>query len=216
MKTLIHFPLRLILLLMAVFILATLCLPAAASESIDTYGISLKLNFSDNESVDHTAEDYHACTFVIQDSSSRYLVAKLDEETGIYHVAGTVAAEAAATRFRAGNNASDPTKLQIVGLSEGTYTMTNYEVMPGFTLLQDPITIAASLDGSTIDGTEVEIPNNRLLELTVNITQGFQLPDLYCYPWQNNPRFIPMAGVFFAAIIGLIICIVRLVKAPKE
>ena len=181
MKTTIRSPHRLGLLLVAVLILGSLCLPAAAAETPDTYRISMELTFYDSESVEYTAEDYGACAFLIQDSSARYLVAKLDEKTGIYQVTGTVAAEAAATRFRGGNNASKPAMLQIVGLPADTHTITPYEVLAGFQLFK-PFIVEISLDGATVDGHKVEISNNNLGDIQIVFTRGFNLPGmcLYC------------------------------------
>lgn len=215
MKMTTRFSRRLGLLLLAMLILAVLCLPATAAENEDTYGLAITLTFSDYETVEHTVEDYHTCTFLIQDSSSRYLVAKLDNETGIYHVAGTVTAEAAATRFRGGNNPDDPTMLQLDGLSEGSYTLINYEVPTGFLLMRG-IVIAFSPEGAVVGDEIAEVCDSGLVNLTLYIAHGFDLPGGYIEPWRYYSFYACLIVFVISLLVLVIMLVVFLIQAARK
>ena len=114
-----------------------------------SYGIDLTKRFSDKNG------DYSMVEFILHNDTDNYFVQAQKQIDGLYYVTGHAEAEADATHFIP----SASGKLEIKGLEDDTYTMTEVRTDNAYTLLKDGIKIViSSVEGDTlcnIYGTDV-------------------------------------------------------------
>ena len=114
-----------------------------------SYGIDLTKRFSDGKG------DFTKVEFILHNDTDNYFVQARMESAGLYYVTGHTDKEADAAHFIPDTNG----KLQIKGLEDDDYTMTEVRTDNGYTLLKDSIKIAiSSVDSDklcTIYGTDV-------------------------------------------------------------
>ncbi len=170
------------LAVLALMIPATLCLPVAAAEEDDTYGIAITLRFEESNLTERLPDDYRACAFLIRDSGGQYLVATVDGDTGAYRVTGRTDDEAAATRFRGGADHSNSAALRIRGLSEDSYTLQVCEIPENVrsALMGYSFDIRISQAGSLVDGTLADLEDGTLTFMII-LSPDFTLPSMPVY-----------------------------------
>ena len=114
-----------------------------------SYGIDLTKRFSDNKG------DYSKVEFILHNDTDNYFVQAQKQSDGLYYVTGHAEAEADATHFIP----SASGKLEIKGLEDDRYTMTEVRTDNAYTLLKDSIRIVISSAESdtlcSIYGTDV-------------------------------------------------------------
>ena len=99
-----------------------------------SYGIDLTKRFSDGKG------DFTKVEFILHNDTDNYFVKASKQSDGLYYVTGHAAAEADATHFVP----SASGKLEIKGLEDDTYTMTEVRTDNAYTLLKDNIKIVIS------------------------------------------------------------------------
>lgn len=108
------------------------------------YGIDLTKRFSDD------AGNYANVEFILHnDTDGYYVVAELNEDTGIYYVTGKSGSKSDATRFVPVESGGTAGKVIIKGIEDDTYTATEVKTDNGYTLLRDDIEIVISLEDTT-------------------------------------------------------------------
>ena len=114
-----------------------------------SYGIELTKRFSDGKG------NFSKVEFVLHNDTDNYFVQARRESDGLYYVSGHTDNEADATHFIPDING----KLQIMGLEDDSYTMTEVRTDNAYTLLKDSIKIVISQEESDtlcgIYGTDV-------------------------------------------------------------
>ena len=157
-----------------------------------TYGLDLTKHFSDE------LGNFANVRFMMHNDTDNYwVVAELDEASGIYYVTDHVAEEANATKFVPVSNDGQSGKVIVKGLEDDNYTITEVQTDDGYTLLKDAIevvisvhedgeicdicgqsslTATATVNGDTIIMTEDNGSLSAIVPLTVIITKNFDLP----------------------------------------
>ncbi len=108
------------------------------------YGIDLTKRFSDD------AGNYANVEFILHnDTDGYYVVAELNEDTGIYYVTGKSDSKSGATRFAPVKSGDTAGKVIIKGIEDDTYTATEVKTDNGYTLLRDDIEIVISQTEAT-------------------------------------------------------------------
>ena len=114
-----------------------------------SYGIELTKRFSDGKG------NFSKVEFVLHNDTDNYFVQARRESDGLYYVSGHTDNEADVTHFIPDING----KLQIMGLEDDSYTMTEVRTDNAYTLLKDSIKIVISQEESDtlcgIYGTDV-------------------------------------------------------------
>ena len=114
-----------------------------------SYGIDLTKRFSDGKG------DFSKVEFILHNDTDNYFVQAQKQSDGLYYVTGHAEAEADATHFIP----SASGKLEIKGLEDDRYTMTEVRTDNAYTLLKDSIKIVISSAESdtlcSIYGTDV-------------------------------------------------------------
>ena len=104
-----------------------------------TYGIELTKLFSDGQG------NFDNVEFIVHnDTDDYFVIAKLNEDEGIYYVTGHTPNESEATHFIPVEAADSKGIVFIKGLEDDTYTATEVRTDDGYTLLRDDIEIVIS------------------------------------------------------------------------
>ena len=101
---------------------------------LHSYGIDLTKRFSDGKG------DFKNVEFILHNDTDGYFVQAQKQSDGLYYVTGHVDKESGATRFIP----SASGKLEIKGLEDDTYTMTEVRTDNAYTLLKNSIKVVIS------------------------------------------------------------------------
>ena len=152
-----------------------------------SYGIHIAKKFAGGTG-DHSKVQFVARN--LTNATGAYYIVAQKAADGTYWATGTTTDEAKATRM----SPSSTGNLYIYGLEEDTYSLTEVQTAPGFTLLEDEIvvnfdtkytaapgmgslTATATVDGSKVTLTPVNGSNSGQAPLTVVNHKGFELPE---------------------------------------
>ena len=116
-----------------------------------SFGLDLTKLFSDVDA--ETAAEtklYDSVKFKIQNKTDgTWIIAKRNDEEGIYYVTGHTDKEADATVFTPVTMGKSYGHIMVKGLEEDTYTITEIQTANGYTLLKNAITVTISLKENT-------------------------------------------------------------------
>lgn len=112
-----------------------------------SFGLDLTKLFSDVDA--ETAAEtklYDSVKFKIQNKTDgTWIIAKRNDEEGVYYVTGHTDKEADATVFTPVTMTKSYGHIMVKGLEEDTYTITEIQTANGYTLLKNAITVTISL-----------------------------------------------------------------------
>ena len=112
-----------------------------------SFGLDLTKLFSDVDA--ETAAEtklYDSVKFKIQNKTDgTWIIAKRNDEEGVYYVTGHTSKEAEATIFTPVTMGKSYGHIMVKGLEEDTYTITEIQTANGYTLLKNAITVTISL-----------------------------------------------------------------------
>ena len=112
-----------------------------------SFGLDLTKLFSDVDA--ETAAEtklYDSVKFKIQNKTDgTWIIAKRNDEEGVYYVTGHTDKEADATVFTPVTMGKSYGHIMVKGLEEDTYTITEIQTANGYTLLKNAITVTISL-----------------------------------------------------------------------
>lgn len=112
-----------------------------------SFGLDLTKLFSDVDA--ETAAEtklYDSVKFKIQNKTDgTWIIAKRNDEEGVYYVTGHTDKEADATVFTPVTMGKSCGHIMVKGLEEDTYTITEIQTANGYTLLKNAITVTISL-----------------------------------------------------------------------
>ena len=113
-----------------------------------SFGLDLTKLFSDVDA--ETAAEtklYDSVKFKIQNKTDgTWIIAKRNDEEGVYYVTGHTDKEADATVFTPVTMGKSYGHIMVKGLEEDTYTITETQTANGYTLLKNAITVTISYD----------------------------------------------------------------------
>ena len=116
-----------------------------------SFGLDLTKLFSDVDA--ETAAEtklYDSVKFKIQNKTDgTWIIAKRNDEEGVYYVTGHTDKEADATVFTPVTMGKSYGHIMVKGLEEDTYTITETQTANGYTLLKNAITVTISLKENT-------------------------------------------------------------------
>ena len=116
-----------------------------------SFGLDLTKLFSDVDA--ETAAEtklYDSVKFKIQNKTDgTWIIAKRNDEEGVYYVTGHTDKEADATVFTPVTMAKSYGHIMVKGLEEDTYTITETQTANGYTLLKNAITVTISIKENT-------------------------------------------------------------------
>lgn len=116
-----------------------------------SFGLDLTKLFSDVDA--ETAAEtklYDSVKFKIQNKTDgTWIIAKRNDEEGVYYVTGHTDKEADATVFTPVTMAKSYGHIMVKGLEEDTYTVTETQTANGYTLLKNAITVTISIKENT-------------------------------------------------------------------
>lgn len=112
-----------------------------------SFGLDLTKLFSDVDAETATETKlYDSVKFKIQNKTDgTWIIAKRNDEEGIYYVTGHTDKEADATVFTPVTMGKSYGHIMVKGLEEDTYTITEIQTANGYTLLKNAITVTISL-----------------------------------------------------------------------
>ncbi len=193
---------------------------ALAKPVFSTYDIRLTLDYCTDSESYHPEDDYLANVFLLQDTSTGcYVQAALD--AGIYRVTGETSAEAEATCFCFGQDATDPAVLVISNLHQGSsYTLLQLEATDGYQCLRDGVKIVISEGAATVDDKDAPLEErtdgSKTLNVRVVLSKVFVLTDV------TDPRphwLLPVCialTVISCMVVMLTLSAKRLDKSQKS
>ena len=116
-----------------------------------SFGLDLTKLFSDVDA--ETAAEtklYDSVKFKIQNKTDgTWIIAKRNDEEGVYYVTGHTDKEADATVFTPVTMGKSYGHIMVKGLEEDTYTITEIQTANGYTLLKNAITVTISIKENT-------------------------------------------------------------------
>ena len=116
-----------------------------------SFGLDLTKLFSDVDA--ETAAEtklYDSVKFKIQNKTDgTWIIAKRNDEEGVYYVTGHTDKEADATVFTPVTMGKSYGHIMVKGLEEDTYTVTETQTANGYTLLKNAITVTISIKENT-------------------------------------------------------------------
>lgn len=116
-----------------------------------SFGLDLTKLFSDVDA--ETAAEtklYDSVKFKIQNKTDdTWIIAKRNDEEGVYYVTGHTDKEADATIFTPVTMGKSYGHIMVKGLEEDTYTVTETQTANGYTLLKNAITVTISIKENT-------------------------------------------------------------------
>ena len=116
-----------------------------------SFGLDLTKLFSDVDA--ETAAEtklYDSVKFKIQNKTDgTWIIAKRNDEEGVYYVTGHTNKEAEATIFTPVTMGKSYGHIMVKGLEEDTYTVTETQTANGYTLLKNAITVTISIKENT-------------------------------------------------------------------
>ncbi len=184
---------RIIALSMLLIALSFIWTPCSANAAEHGHDISITLTFFDEEATDPTPEDYCANTFRLQrEMDGTYVTAVYDTAGRCYIFTGYTFHESCATEFSCGMDTDRPELLTIKGLPTGSYALRQLQTTIGFVLLKDPVSIAISDTGTTVNGDSVTPDADNTVHFTIVMTHGYDSPLGDHYP---NILLCNIAGV---------------------
>lgn len=174
-----------------------------------SYGIEIFCCFDDQEKTDHSREDYQANSFLLTDEATGYYAqAEYSKKAGGYVVSGFTGDKASAAVFRCGQDRETPGKLAILGLTKGTYILTQEETAGGYWVLRDSVAIYISVSNAKVDEYDVEMVTGSnstyLVPLTIINAKGFKFPSVYSSTWA---MFVANGGILIISACSFIIVI---------
>lgn len=176
-----------------------------------SYGIDITLRLEGEETAEHEPDEYRQNTFLILDADSGYfLAAQYNTADRCYYLTGYAAGEEEATYFTFGEGEAAQEKLVVKGLPAGSYTIRQEKTTEGYTQRRE-ISVELADSGSKLEGDDVDLNAEKLMEMKVNLSRGSRIPDICDCRFRKDLT----AGVLLIAV-GIVLCVSLFISAKRS